>query len=74
MMGDSVGNELLGITKQGKGLDESAKKSADKKSGVFSKRQRQILEYMEKGVSSFTHMKRMYLIAENILFLTFSVT
>ena len=58
---ESIGNALLEITKQGKGIADSAKllsdklaekvsESAENNTDVLSKRQRQILKYMEKEV------------------------
>ena len=62
---ESIGNALLEITKQGKGIadsakllsdklaekvSESAEKSAENNTDGLSKRQRQILKYMEKEV------------------------
>lgn len=55
---ESIGNALMEIAKQGKETADSAKllsdklaeKSAENNTVKLSKRQRQILEYMEKGV------------------------
>ena len=58
---ESIGNALLEITKQGKGIADSAKllsdklaekvsESAENNTDGLSKRQRQILKYMEKEV------------------------